>query len=177
MRSVRIDPFYFFHGVFEDDAVNEARLLLPYEKARVKTLLLSLNRRWDLFSEGDAQTIVYCVAAGIPFRGLDPYATLGLVLMGVENWTDPVIASDVRVAGPSCLHRGAATCSWYPSSWQIVCGSGEAARTVLDLVGRAFQNACYESDFGTDSDYEDGPVMVRCGYDEEVVMEVSIEGC
>lgn len=177
MRSISIDPFYFLHGVFEYSEINDMPLLLPYEKTRITTLLMSLNRRWDIFTEHDAQTITYCVAAGIPFRGLDPHATLGVVLLGAANWTQPLIASDVCVTGRSSQHRGERTCRWYPSSWDVSCSSVEAARTVLDLIGRAFQNASYEADFGMDGDYEScfKPVEIKCGYDEEVIIMLRLE--
>lgn len=178
MRSVIIDPFYFFHGLFEDDALNDAKLLLPYENTRIHTLLMCLNRRWDVFSEEDAQTIVYCVAADIPFRGLDPCATLGLILMGLKNWPHPLIAGDVSLSGRSCLHRRELTCKWYPKRWDVVCDGVEAAQTVINLIEQAFQYADHEDNFNldtADSDYEDcpSPITVKCGYNEEVVIKIS----
>lgn len=159
--AVRVDPFYVFHGVFEDEAHNERPLLRPYENRRLLTLLLCLCRRWDLFTVKHVQTIMYCVVPNIPFYGLDPHAVF-------ESIMDDVMYIQTQVL----FFR-------VPILWNIVCKNPETASHVLWQVKTMFQNIYEQGEFNTDendTDYEahPQPVSLYCGYNEDIVIQISV---
>ena len=162
MNAVRVDPFYVFHGVFEDDDQNERPMLRPCENKRVLTLLLCLCRRWDLFTAYQVKTIMYCAVPKIPFYGLDPCVVF-------ESIMDDVGVLRIRTQFYNSV----------PLHWNIVCKTPNAAQSALEQVGTMFQCIDYWSEFNTDendTDYEEYPPLVslQCGYDGEIVINVSV---